>query len=49
MSETDEVKKLQAQAHGMLPGVAGICMFLLFFTIVNVYAALRNAYGSGFG
>jgi len=49
MSETDEVKKLQARAHGMLPGVAGICMFLLFFTIVNVYAALRNAYGSGFG
>jgi hypothetical protein len=54
MSETDgnegaEVKKLQAQAHGMLPGVAGICLFLLFFTMVNVYAALRNAYGIGFG
>ena len=54
MSETDgneraEVKKLHAQAHGMLPGVAGICLFLLFFTMVNVYAALRNAYGTGFG
>jgi hypothetical protein len=49
MSETDEVRKLEAQAHGMLPGVAGICLFLLFFTMVNVYAAIRNAYGTGFG
>jgi uncharacterized membrane protein len=54
MSETDgiqrdEVKKLQARAHGMLPGVAGICLFLLFFTMVNVYGALQNVYGTGFG
>jgi hypothetical protein len=54
MSETDEtqrdeVRKLQARAHGMLPGVAGICMFMLFFTMVNVYGALVNVYGSGPG
>jgi hypothetical protein len=54
MSETgvpqnDEVKKLQARAHGMLPGVAGICLFLLFLTMVNVYGALQSAYGSGVG
>ena len=33
----------------MLPGVAGICLFLLFFTMVNVYGALTGVYGSGFG
>jgi hypothetical protein len=33
----------------MLPGVAGICLFLLFLTMVNVYGALQNAFGSGFG
>ena len=33
----------------MLPGVAGICMFLLFFTMVNVYGALINVYGTGRG
>jgi hypothetical protein len=46
--QRDEVKKLQARAHGMLPGVAGICLFLLFFTMVNVYGALQNVYGTGF-
>jgi hypothetical protein len=49
MSETDEIRKLQARAHGMLPGVAAICLFLLFLTMVNVYGALRNAYGVGVG
>jgi hypothetical protein len=49
MSETDEVRRLQARAHGMLPGVAAICLFLLFLTMVNVYGALQNAYGSGVG
>jgi hypothetical protein len=42
-------KKLEASAHGMLPGVAGICMFMLFFTMVNVYGALQNVFGSGVG
>jgi hypothetical protein len=40
-------KKLEARAHGMLPGVAGICMFMLFMTMVNVFGALRNAFGVG--
>jgi hypothetical protein len=31
----------------MLPGVAGICMFLLFVTLLNVYGALSGAYGAG--
>lgn len=34
--------------HGqMLPGIAGICMFLIFMVMVNVYAALNGAFGSG--
>ena len=33
----------------MLPGVAGICMFMIFMTMVNVYAGLRGAYGAGGG
>ncbi len=28
----------------MLPGVAGIAMFLLFFTLLNVFAALSNKF-----
>jgi len=31
----------------MLPGLAGISLFLLFLTLVNVYGALVNAYGTG--
>jgi hypothetical protein len=31
----------------MLPGIAGISLFLIFMTMVNVYAALRGAYGAG--
>ena len=54
MSETDgtqrdEVKRLQARAHGMLPGVAGICMFMLVLTLVNAYAALQGKFGDGRG
>ena len=33
----------------MLPGVAGICMFMIFMTMMNVYAGLRGAYGMGGG
>jgi hypothetical protein len=54
MSETDgtqrdEVKKLEARAHGMLPGVAGICMFMLVLTMINAFAALQGRFGSGGG
>jgi hypothetical protein len=31
----------------MLPGIAGVCMFLMFMTMVNVYAGLHGAYGVG--
>jgi len=31
----------------MLPGIAGICMFMMFMTMVNVYAGLTGLYGSG--
>ena len=31
----------------MLPGIAGICMFMIFMTMANVYAALTGVYGSG--
>jgi hypothetical protein len=44
-----ELKSLEASARGMLPGVAGICMFMLVLTIVNAFAALSNRYGRGSG
>ncbi len=31
----------------MLPGIAGICMFMIFMTMINVYAGLSGAYGAG--
>jgi len=49
MSETDEVKKLQARAHGMLPGVAGISLFMLTLTMLNAFAALQGKFGNGGG
>jgi hypothetical protein len=49
MSETNEVKKLEAKAHGMLPGVAGICLFMLVLTMVNAFAALNGRFGVGGG
>ena len=49
MSETDEVKKLEARAHGMLPGVAGICLFMAVLTIINAVAALQGKFGLGRG
>ena len=33
----------------MLPGVAGIAMFLLLLTLLNVFAALSNRFGTSFG
>ena len=42
-----EVKKLQARAKGMLPGVAGICMFMLIVTTINAFVALRGIFGTG--
>jgi hypothetical protein len=47
--QTDEVRKLQARAHGMLPGVAGICLFMLTLTLINAFAALQDKFGAGRG
>src|SRR5438067_1615607 len=33
----------------MLPGVAGICMFMLVLTLINAFAALRGSFGDGRG
>jgi hypothetical protein len=41
----NEEKKI-ADAR-MLPGIAGICLFMSFITILNVYAGLRGMFGSG--
>jgi hypothetical protein len=49
MSETNEVKKLEERAHGMLPGVAGICLFMVVLTTINAIAALRGKFGAGNG
>ncbi|RZU41493.1 hypothetical protein [Edaphobacter modestus] len=49
MSDSNEVKKLQTRARGMLPGVAGICMFMLVMTTLNAFAALRGTFGQGRG
>lgn len=39
MSDSDEIRKLEARAHGMLPGVAAICLFMLVVTMFNAFAA----------
>ncbi len=31
----------------MLPGIAGICMFLIFMTMLNVYGALQGRLARG--
>jgi hypothetical protein len=49
MSETNEVKKLEERAHGMLPGVAGICLFMLVLITINAIVALQGKFGAGNG
>ena len=36
----------QAAKGKMLPGVAGVALFLLVLTLLNVFAAVRGAFGS---
>jgi hypothetical protein len=31
----------------MLPGIAGICLFMILMTMANVYAGVTGAYGAG--
>ena len=33
----------------MLPGIAGICIFMIVMTTVNVYAGVTGVYGTGLG
>jgi hypothetical protein len=47
MHDSGEVRRLEARAKGMLPGVAGISLFLLVVVMVNAFAALRGAFGAG--
>lgn len=47
MSENREVKRLEARAHGMLPGVAGICLLMGVMAVINAFAAVRGVYGAG--
>jgi hypothetical protein len=47
-SEIDPANKPSASVKGqMLPGIAGVCMFMIFMTMINVYAGLHGAYGTG--
>jgi len=45
-AEEIKIGKLEARAGKMLPGVAGISMFMIFMTILNAFAALRGAFGT---
>lgn len=47
MDEEQKSAEQKPAVGQMLPGVAGICLFMLFLTIMNVFGALRNAFGSG--
>ena len=42
-----EVRRLRARAGGMLPGIAGIAMFMIFMTMLNAFAAARGSFGTG--
>ena len=44
-----EVEESGGAKGQMLPGIAGICLFLIFMTMINVYAGVKGAYGAGFG
>jgi hypothetical protein len=41
-----EIRRLEARAGGMLPGIAAISMFMIFMTFLNAFAALRGAFGA---
>jgi lysylphosphatidylglycerol synthetase-like protein (DUF2156 family) len=44
MGESGERAGIKGQ---MLPGIAGICLFMSIMTVANVYAALHGAFGGG--
>lgn len=43
----EQPKHSSSKRGQMLPGLAGICMFLIFTTMLNVYAGLLGTFGSG--
>jgi hypothetical protein len=57
MSEMSELDPLQERPANrthpergrMLPGIAGIALFMLVFTLANVFGALSNVFGTGRG
>jgi hypothetical protein len=44
MPEPDQPRNVRGQ---MLPGIAGICLFMIFMVMINVYATITGAYGRG--
>jgi hypothetical protein len=44
---TEESKAVSNKGQ-MLPGIAGISMFLMFMTMLNVYGGLTGLFGAGF-
>jgi hypothetical protein len=44
MGEGEERDGIKGQ---MLPGIAAICLYMIFMTTVNVYAAMHGAFGAG--
>ena len=54
MSEQDKVPVTDVAGGSavkgrMLPGIAGVAMFLLLLTLLNVFAALNNVFGGSYG
>jgi hypothetical protein len=47
MTGTENQQPRESVKGQMLPGIAGVCMFMMFMTMVNVYACLRGTYGAG--
>jgi drug/metabolite transporter (DMT)-like permease len=47
MSDNEEQEPRPNVKGQMLPGIAGICMFMMFMTMANVYAGLTGVYGGG--
>jgi hypothetical protein len=43
----ESIQPPQLKRGQMLPGLAGICMFLIFTTMLNVYASLLGTFGGG--
>jgi len=49
MAEVPEARRGAAVKGMLLPGVAGIAIFLLLLALLNTFAALKGVYGAGGG